>query len=67
MYKCKDCGKQFLGSQRRDKSQVITDYVEGKQTREQLAVKYGVSSKTIALDSFGDDPVHDDPKRGFQL
>ena len=67
LYKCKDCGKQFLGGQRRDKSQVITDYVEGKQTREQLAVKYGVSSKTIALDSSGDDPVHDDPKRGFQL
>lgn len=50
LYKCKDCGKQFLGGRRRDKSQVITDYIEGKQTRNQLAVKYGVSSKTIARD-----------------
>lgn len=46
MYKCKDCGKQFRGGERRDKSQVITDYIEGKQTREQLARKYGVSAKT---------------------
>lgn len=30
MYKCKDCNKQFIGGQRRDKFQVITDYVEGK-------------------------------------
>ena len=29
LYKCKDCGRQFLGGRRRDKSQVITDYVEG--------------------------------------
>ena len=53
LYKCKDCGRQFLGRKRRDKSQVITDYIEGKQTREQLAVKYGVSSKTIARDLEG--------------
>ena len=53
LYKCKDCGRQFLGGKRRDKSQVITDYIEGKQTREQLAVKYGVSSKTIARDLEG--------------
>ena len=53
MYKCKDCGKQFLGGVRRDKSQVITDYVEGKQTLSQLASKYGVSSKTISRDLKG--------------
>lgn len=53
MYKCKDCGRQFRGGERRDKSQVITDYVEGKQTREQLAAKYGVSSKTIGRDLEG--------------
>ena len=53
MYKCKDCGKQFRGGERRDKSQVITDYIEGKQTREQLARKYGVSSKTIGRDLEG--------------
>ena len=53
MYKCKDCGKQFLGGQRRDKSQVITDYVEGKQTLNQLALKYGVNEKTIRRDLEG--------------
>ena len=49
-YKCKACGKQFRGGERRDKNQVITDYVEGKQTRVQLAQKYGVSAKTIGRD-----------------
>lgn len=53
MYKCKDCGRQFLGENRRDKSQVITDYVEGKQTLEQLAIKYGVGEKTIRRDLEG--------------
>lgn len=47
MYKCKDCNKQFIGGQRRDKSQIITDYVEGKQTLLQLASKYKVSERTI--------------------
>lgn len=49
-YKCKDCKRRFDGGFRRSKSQVITDYVEGKQTMEQLADKYKVSSKTIARD-----------------
>lgn len=53
MYKCKDCGRRFSGGIRRDKSQVITDYVEGKQTVDQLASKYGVSSKTISRDLGG--------------
>lgn len=50
MYKCKDCGKQFIGGKRRNKSQVITDYVEGKQTLQQLASKYKVSERTIRRD-----------------
>ena len=53
MYKCKECGRRFSGGNRRDKSQVITDYVEGKQTINQLATKYGVSSKTISRDLKG--------------
>lgn len=53
MYKCKDCKRQFIGGYRRDKSQVITDYIEGKQTQQQLAVKYGVSVKTIERDLKG--------------
>ena len=53
LYKCKDCGRQFVGGVRRDKSQVITDYVEGKQTLGQLALKYGVNEKTIRRDLEG--------------
>jgi len=53
LYKCKECGRRFSGGNRRDKSQVITDYVEGKQTINQLAAKYGVSSKTISRDLKG--------------
>lgn len=52
-YKCKDCGRQFLGGSRRDKQQVITDYIEGKQTRNQPAEKYGVSTRTISRDFEG--------------
>ena len=52
-YKCKDCGRRFDGGIRRDKSQVIIDYVEGKQTLSQLALKYGVSEKTIRRDLDG--------------
>ena len=53
LYKCKDCGRQFVGGVRRDKNQVITDYVEGKQTLSQLALKYGVNEKTIRRDLKG--------------
>ena len=53
LYKCRDCGRQFIGGQRRDKSQVITDYVEGKQTLDQLALKYGVNERTIRRDLEG--------------
>ena len=58
MYKCKDCGRQFFGGHRRDKSQVISDYVDGKQTIEQLAVKYGVDERTIRRDLEGMRYVH---------
>lgn len=50
LYRCKACGRQFVGGKRRDKSQVISDYVDGKQTISQLAVKYGVSERTIVRD-----------------
>ena len=57
-YKCKDCGRRFDGSVRRDKARVITDHVEGKQTQERLAVKYGVNVKTIRRDLEGMRHVH---------
>lgn len=53
LYKCKSCGRQHLGGKRRDKSRVITDYIEGKQTFAQLSVRYGVSCRTIARDIEG--------------
>lgn len=56
--KCNDCGRRFDGGIRRDKTQVITDYVEGKQTLAQLAVKYGVNEKTIRRDLEGMRYVH---------
>lgn len=49
-YKCKECCRRFTGGIRRDKSQVITDYVDGKQTIIQLAAKYKVSERTIRRD-----------------
>ena len=58
MYKCKDCGKQFIGGKRRNKSQVITDYIEGKQTLRQLALRYDVSERTIRRDLTGMHFVH---------
>ena len=57
-YKCHDCGRRFDGGVRRDKARVITDYVEGKQTLAQLAVKYGVNEKTIRRDLEGMRYVH---------
>lgn len=53
LYKCKECGKQFLGGRRRNKFQVITDYVEGKQTLSQLAQRYRISERTIQRDLAG--------------
>ena len=57
-YKCKDCNRRFTGGVHRDKSQVITDYIEGKQTLEQLASKYKVSERTIRRDLEGMRFVH---------
>lgn len=57
-YKCNDCNRRFTGGIHRDKSKVITDYVEGKQTLEQLASKYKVSERTIRRDLEGMRFVH---------
>ena len=66
-YKCNDCGRRFDGGIRRDKSQVITDYVEGKQTLEQLAIKYGVNEKTIRRDLEGMRYVYKIARRGILI
>lgn len=50
IYKCKTCGRKFTGGNRRDKQKIISDYIDGKQTIEQLSNKYGVSARTIRRD-----------------
>lgn len=52
-YKYKACGRRFDGGRCRNKIQVITDYIEGKQTLGQLAVRYGVNERTIRRDLTG--------------
>ena len=47
IYKCNDCHRQFLSEQRLDNKVLWQEYTEGKQTYSQLALKYGVSIKTI--------------------
>ena len=53
MYKCNTCGHKFTGGKRRSKNQIITEYVEGKQTLRQLSEKHGVSVRTIQRDISG--------------
>jgi len=45
LYKCKDCSRQFVGGQRLDLQKIESDYIDGKQTLSQLAIKYGVCQK----------------------
>jgi len=47
LYKCKDCGRQFVGGKRINLSDVEHDYIEGKQTLAQLSIKYGICIKTV--------------------
>lgn len=47
MYKCAACGKQFLGGERIENHQLWKEYVEYKQTYQQLSLQYGCSIKTI--------------------
>lgn len=47
MYKCHACRRQFIGGERRDPDTILSEYLSGKQTYSQLALKYGCSWKTI--------------------
>lgn len=47
LYKCKGCDRQFVGGVRLNPQAIESDYIDGKQTLSQLAVKYGVCQKTI--------------------
>lgn len=48
LYKCKSCGRQFLGSYHRlSPAQIWADYLEGKQTISEIAQSYHVSESTV--------------------
>jgi hypothetical protein len=47
MYKCYVCKKQFSGGNRQNSSTIWNEYINGKQTYEQLAKKYNCSKRTI--------------------
>ena len=47
MYKCHVCGKQFIGGERVSPAELWKEYLEGKQTYSQLAIKYKCSQRTI--------------------
>ena len=47
LYKCGNCGKQFLGGNRIINENIWSDYVFGKQTYAQLSEKYSCSIKTV--------------------
>lgn len=46
-YKCASCGKRFTGGNRIKQDEVWQQYIQGKQTYEQLATQYNCSTKTI--------------------
>jgi hypothetical protein len=46
-YKCIACGRQFSGGNRLDSAKIWQEYIDGKQTYHQLALKYNCSIKTI--------------------
>jgi len=47
LYKCHVCNKQFLGGKRINVRELWEEYSKGKQTYEQLAIKYNCSKRTI--------------------
>lgn len=47
MYKCHNCGKQFIGGERIEPELLWQEYQTGKQTYLQLSIKYNCSKRTI--------------------
>src|SRR5574344_1537132 len=47
LYKCLDCGKQFVDRRNIDTDTMYQEYVFGKQTIEQLSERYRISKSTI--------------------
>ena len=47
LYKCKSCGRRFVGGNRLKANDIISDYVEHKMTLSELSSKYHKSVSTI--------------------
>lgn len=47
LYKCLDCGRQFVGGRKACGEEIITDYIDNKLTLRQLSEKYSLSVRTI--------------------
>lgn len=65
MYKCANCGKQFLGGNRLKNDLLWQDYLVGKQTYSQLAQQYNCSVRTIQrrLDKVKIDKKYKEPRK----
>jgi len=47
MYKCHNCGKQFVGGTRIDPLKLWQEYLYNKQTYKEIAIRYGISESTV--------------------
>lgn len=47
MYRCLDCGRQFVGGNRVATETIISDYIDNKLTLRQLSDKYSLSVRTV--------------------
>lgn len=65
IYKCWQCGRQFLGGDRVSDEQVWIEYVTHRKTYSQLADRYGCSTKTIQrrIDRYRSLTAVRDPRR----
>lgn len=47
LYKCHDCGRQFVDNHKPSPETLISDYIDNKLTLKQLSQKYNLSIKTV--------------------
>jgi hypothetical protein len=47
LYKCKDCNRQFVGGKRLNVLEIESEYIDGKQTLQQISQAHGVCVKTV--------------------
>lgn len=47
MFKCADCGRQFVSSKIPDSETIIREYIEDKLTLRQISARHGICIKTV--------------------